>query len=104
MGLADLDGDGDLDVATANRFGADLSVLLSDGTGSLAAPLSLPIEKEGVIVDLAIADVNGDQRADLVTQATNYGSVYAALNTTPTEPPVLVGTNPSRRPTTTRPS
>jgi VCBS repeat protein len=79
--LRDLNGDGTLDVATADGGGINgttVSVLLNPGDGTLRkreayrtgrAPLSL-----------AIGDVNGDGRPDLVTGNSLGGSVSVLLN------------------------
>lgn len=60
---ADLDGDGDFDLAIAVENGRN-RVLLNDGTGRFAeAPLDGP---SGDHEDVAVADYDGDSDADLV--------------------------------------
>jgi glucose/arabinose dehydrogenase len=72
---ADFNGDGRLDIATANAGSNDVSVLLGNGTGTFA-----PTSNFGVGVEpksVFAADFNGDGRIDLFTanQSTNNVSV-----------------------------
>lgn len=86
LALADLDADGDLDVAevhrsdSSTRFLQDgLSILLNDGAGRLShAPGSPHLDLSGRAVDLAIADVNGDGLLDVVTisETTQVASTF----------------------------
>jgi VCBS repeat-containing protein len=58
--FADVDGDGDLDVALGNS--GDNRILLNDGTGQLVSPgLIIP----GSITDLEFGDLDGDGDVDL---------------------------------------
>jgi hypothetical protein len=75
VALGDLDGDGLLDIATANTVGDDVSVLsnLGDGTfgppvhhGSLDNPLSI-----------TVADLDRDGRLDLVAKLSPVGTTTA---------------------------
>jgi len=72
VAVADLNGDGKPDLATADYNGTSgtLSVLLGDGTGAFPAYRTYAAGDSPSSV--AIADVNGDGRRDLVT--TNSGS------------------------------
>ncbi|MBO9662078.1 VCBS repeat-containing protein [Dokdonella sp.] len=64
---ADLNGDGAPDLITGNMMSGDFSVLLSDGAGGYAEPVSTPITNEPArTVKTAIADLNGDGKLDLV--------------------------------------
>ncbi len=62
--LFDANGDGKLDIATANNFGFDVSVLLGDGKGNFGAARSFVTDQEPRAV--AAGDVNGDGIPDLV--------------------------------------
>ncbi len=64
LDAADLDGDGDLDVAAAHYTTRAVSVLLNDGQGRLAPPVSYPLDWHPTAV--RAADVNGDGRPDLL--------------------------------------
>ena len=70
--VGDVNGDGILDLATANESSNNISVLIGrgDGTFTSTTPLSTGLVPKGV----AIADVNGDGFADLLTANTagNY--------------------------------
>ena len=67
--LCDLDGDGDLDVVTANDASDTISVLLNDGLGSLGELRQWPVGSTSAVfepVDVDCCDLNGDQLMDLV--------------------------------------
>lgn len=62
--LADFDGDGNLDAATANNGSDDVTVLLNDGDGALL--LAATLTAGGGPSGIATADFDGDDNADLV--------------------------------------
>ncbi len=70
--VGDLNGDGHLDLATANQDSNDISLLLGQGDGTFA--MSAPLSTGPVPKGIAIADVNGDGWLDLLTANTagNY--------------------------------
>ncbi len=70
VAVADLNGDGKLDLATANYNSTTVSVLLNNGTG--AFPTFQNFAAGANPASVAVADVNGDGRRDLITA--NYGS------------------------------
>ena len=86
---ADLDADGFVDIAATN--GAGLLVFKNRGDGTLGEPVALPTS--GAAELLAVADVTGDRRPDLVVatsperrvevfQASNEGG-FSALEAVP---------------------
>ena len=63
---ADLDGDGDRDLATANVSGGNVTVLRNNGHANFAEPASSP-EDAGSFPDyIASADIDGDLDEDLI--------------------------------------
>jgi hypothetical protein len=79
--IGDLNGDGKPDLATANfAYGAEsVSVLLNSGDGSFQAKLDYHIGTNPLSV--AIGDLNGDGKQDLVTANPLGGAVYSGLGT-----------------------
>jgi hypothetical protein len=67
VAIGDLNGDGKLDLATANTTAGTVSVLLNGGDGSLRAKVDYSSGSNPASV--AIGDLNGDGKADLVTAA-----------------------------------
>ncbi|WP_089717731.1 FG-GAP repeat domain-containing protein [Candidatus Entotheonella palauensis] len=99
--LADLDGNGSLDVVTANASANHVSVLLGQNNGRFtpAEPRDIAVGQRPVAV--AIEDLNDDGFLDLVTANTDDHNVSILLGQgdgtfTPADPPeVAVGISPS---------
>ena len=70
MAVGDFNGDGKLDVVTANNGTNDLSVLLGNGNGTFAPEVRLPNVADPY--GLVVGDFNGDGHLDIV--AVNYQS------------------------------
>src|SRR5207248_2345115 len=70
VAVADVNGDGRLDLVVANSGNANVSVLLGNGDGTFHRAANIVVG--GLPSSVAVADVNGDGRRDLVTA--NYGS------------------------------
>ncbi len=70
----DVNADGHLDYVSV--YGAGISVLLGDGTGRFGAPVNTAVRTSPAA--LAVGDVNGDGRPDVVTAnpASNNVSIY----------------------------
>ena len=102
VALGDVDGDGDLDLLTANIGNNNMSVRLNDGSGNFTAPATNPDLTVGDSPQsVALGDIDGDGDLDLLTA--NYGSntVSVQLNDGsgnftdhPTNPALAVGDSP----------
>ena len=68
---ADFDGDGKADLALASSDPNTISVLLGDGAGRVSAAPGSPVEVTGNPLNLKVADLDGDGRADLIVSS--YG-------------------------------
>lgn len=75
---ADLDGDGDLDVAIANAGASNLTVRMNNGNATFAPSVNvaLPGSAEAVFA----ADLDGDGDMDLATANTGIGSISVRMN------------------------
>jgi hypothetical protein len=74
---ADFNGDGKLDLATANQNGNNVSVLLGNGSGGFGTAIdtSVGLSPE----NLAVGDFNGDGKPDLAVLNTADGTVSILL-------------------------
>lgn len=78
MALADLDGDGDLDLACADLENQQVRVFRNGGSGNFSALRSLSVPSRPTGLDAADLDEDGD--LDLAACAEGAGSAYVLLN------------------------
>jgi hypothetical protein len=80
IAAGDVDGDGDLDVATANAGSNNVTVLVNDGTGAMTQAVGSPIPAGSTPLGVALADLNGDGRADVIaTNTANQVNVFRSV-------------------------
>ncbi|MBC8123083.1 MAG: VCBS repeat-containing protein, partial [Gemmatimonadaceae bacterium] len=80
--LGDLDGDGDLDVATANLDSNDVSVLANSGDATFTTPQSFIVG--GSPFSVTVGDLDRDGDLDLATANLLSDNVSVLQNLTPT--------------------
>ncbi len=76
--IADLDRDGDNDLAVANLFGRNVSVLLNNGAGTFAPKVDYAVENDPSSV--FISDLDGDGYNDLAVANKTSDNVSVLLN------------------------
>lgn len=105
VAIDDIDRDGKADVVVANQDSNNVSVLIGDGAGGFAPVAGSPFDSGGITsYSLAIADMNGDTRIDLVTGNYSSNNVTVLLNDLVTEPPATTATEPPATTTTEPPT
>jgi hypothetical protein len=81
VALRDVNGDGRLDVVTANDNTNNLSVLLGNGAGRFAGPANYPLTVAGQPGDLDLGDLDGDGRLDAVAPKVGANAIAVLLGT-----------------------
>ena len=74
---ADLDGDGDIDLAVANSDAEYISVIMSNGDGTFQAAVDYAVS--GGPVEISAADLDGDGDLDLAAATYFYEGVGASV-------------------------
>ncbi|MCH7573901.1 MAG: VCBS repeat-containing protein [Candidatus Marinimicrobia bacterium] len=77
IAAADLDGDGDIDLAVTNSISADVSVLLNSGNGTYAAAVNYDVGTDPGSV--TTADLDGDGDIDMVVANRGSNSISVLL-------------------------
>jgi hypothetical protein len=78
--LADLDGDGELDMAVASDLPDKVSILFNDGVGGFAAPVVIATGGGTSPHALAAGDLDGDGDTDLAVTLKNVNQVRVLRN------------------------
>ncbi|MBM3736087.1 MAG: hypothetical protein FJW39_09900, partial [Acidobacteria bacterium] len=81
IATADLDNDGNLDLAIANQTGSSVTVLKGNGSGGFAPFTGSPFAAPGGPVQIAIGDVDSDLRPDLILATPGTRTVTVLRNT-----------------------
>ncbi|HEX4344634.1 MAG TPA: VCBS repeat-containing protein [Solirubrobacteraceae bacterium] len=92
LNVADINGDGHLDLVVGTSRSNSVQVWAGDGGGSFAPPVSLGLNGATRPSLSAVADVDGDGRPDIVTSNLSTSAAYVKdvsvlLNTTPPPSP-----------------
>ncbi|TDN37256.1 hypothetical protein E4631_25160 [Hymenobacter sp. UV11] len=82
IAVADVNGDGKPDLLTANYGSSTAGVLLGTGTGSFGAATTFSTGADSYPRSIAVADVNGDSKPDLLTANNGSSTAGVLLNTT----------------------
>ena len=77
LAIGDINGDRVPDVAVANGVSNNVTVLLGDGKGALAADATLSVGREPYAI--AVGDLNGDGKADIVTANSGDNDITVLL-------------------------
>lgn len=81
LAVADVNGDGQLDVLTASSTADVVGVLLGTGTGSFGAVTPYALEAKSRPFAVAVADINGDGQLDVLTANSGTGTAGVLLGT-----------------------
>jgi hypothetical protein len=77
VGLADPDGDGDIDLLTADRY--SMMVTVHENTGGTIGKLTTLYETAAYNIRMDVGDVDGDDDLDVFTSTEDFGSEGALL-------------------------
>ena len=101
IAVADLNGDANPDLAVANQFAGNVSILLGDGSGSFGAAPSSPVTVGTGPSWVAASDLNQDGKVDLAVANQGSDNVSVLLGdgnagfTAAAGSPIAVGNGPT---------
>ncbi len=79
LAVADLNGDGWEDIATANRVASTISIFINDGTGAFETAVNIDVGVDGEIT-IAATDLDNDGYVDLLMAAYTSNMLVSLLN------------------------
>lgn len=96
LGSGDIDRDGRADLVITDRNNDDMAIFLADGSGGFGSSLPLVLVRGVAPLGLAMGDIDGDSRPDVVTANAGDGSLSVLISSrpppTPTPPPTATPT------------
>ncbi|CAF0980985.1 unnamed protein product [Rotaria sordida] len=81
VAVVDVNGDSKIDIIVANSNAANIGVLLNTGIGTFVAQVSYTTGTSSYPYSVAVADVNGDSKVDIIVANANADNVGVLLNT-----------------------
>lgn len=79
LAVADFNGDGRPDVVVGDSASPGLTVVLGLGQGKLGPPIKSALPANATAIDVAVADFNGDGRADVAVATSTTGGTGLAV-------------------------
>jgi large repetitive protein len=86
IAASDFRGDGNVDLAVADRLGQNISILLGNGDGTFQSPVQYPTTGVGPTF-VAVGDFNNDGKPDLIVADAPYVSVMLGNGDGTLQPP-----------------
>lgn len=80
--IADMNGDGHLDIVTADGWDCTIGVIFGNGDGTFGTITYSPVSSDGGVYAIDVADFDGDGRLDVLAAGSDNEYYYIALNTT----------------------
>ncbi len=81
VAVSDVNDDNQIDIIVANEFGSNIGVLLNEGDGTFSAQTTYSTGSGSEPWFVAVADVNGDYKPDIIAVNYNVNNVGVLLNT-----------------------